>query len=444
MTHSYVEVERYCGPVEARIAVPGSKSVTNRVVFMTMSCRGVSTLQDVLCSDDSRWALRAASTLGCAVRQSGSTVTIEGIGRARPVSGTEVHVGAAGTVARFLPCLLAAGAAGSWTLTADPQMMARPMDGLVGTLRAAGARVEVLGPSGGYPLRVEGNSITETEIRVSGAISSQYVSGILLATPLLDRDVSVITDGNIVQRRYVQITIDCMRQFGIDVEASPSLDVVRVARGAYQPRTYAVEADASTATYFAALPAVLGGRLEITNLVERTLQPDIEFTNVLRRMGCHVEFGSGIGAVVSGPRGGRLKGGLELDLRAYSDSALTVAAISVFADAPVRIKGIAHIRHHESDRISAMTQALTRMGITVAEHHDGWTISPGRPVFAQVETKNDHRMAMAVTLVGLAGQGVRLDHPECVSKTCPDFFGMISDLLSRPGRELSLGVHDEQ
>jgi len=391
-----------------------------------MSCDGVSVIREPLLSDDSRWGLSAAQALGCAVENSGSYVQIEGIGRRRPKPSGQVHVGAAGTVARFLPCILAAGEVGHWTLTADEQMMLRPVDGLIDSLRKAGAKIQSLSPHGGYPLAVFGNSLACDEIDVSGVVSSQYLSGILISAPLLEKTVTIVTDGNIVQSDYVNITIDCMRQFGADVEPSDDLRSITVRPSRYQARDFTVEADASTATYFAALPALLGGSIRISNLRPDTIQPDIQFLTYLDRLGCNVKLGPFGGATIQRPDGlERLKGGWDFDLSACSDCALTLAALSAFADEPVTIRGISHIRHHECDRISAMTTALSASGINVIEHDDGWTIHPGRPRYATLETRNDHRLAMALTLVGLAGNGARLNYPGCVRKTCPDYFKMI-------------------
>lgn len=431
---SEITVNKFHGEIDGAISLPGSKSISSRAIMMAMSSEGLSTLEGLLLSDDSKWGLAAAEALGCAVYLRGTTATIQGIGRKRPVINCEVHVGAAGTVARFLPGLLAAGEAGRWTLTADEQMMKRPVDTLVDGLRQAGAEIDVLGSHGSFPLSVCGGTLHGGDVEASGTVSSQFISGLALSGPLLSAPLVIKTGGDIVQSHYVNITIDCMRSFGAEVEATSNLDTIRINPVPYRATNFSIEADASTATYFAALPALLGGSITLANLRPDTLQPDINFLDVLQQMGCKVTCDAHSGITVARPTGlKRLKGNRVFDLRACSDSAPTVVALSIFADGPVRISGVSHIRHHECDRIAAMTAALRRMQIDVKEHSDGWTITPGEPVFAQVQTQDDHRVAMSMALVGLAGNGIRLDHPNCVAKTCPNFFKMIASLGAKVG-----------
>jgi 3-phosphoshikimate 1-carboxyvinyltransferase len=261
-------------------------------------------------------------------------------------------------------------------------------------------------------------------VSVSGAQSSQFISGLLMGAPLMDRPVEIrVTDG-IVQSDYVRITLEVLAAFGVHIEASAAMDRFLVTPSVFRSVDYAVEADASTATYFAAL-AALKGEITIENLRTDTTQPDIEFLDVLRRMGCTVESGPS-GVTVRGPE--RLRGGFSIDMRAFSDSCLTLAAIAPFADAPIEIGGVAHIRHHESDRIGVMARILAELGVPVEEREDGLKISPGLPRFGRVPTHDDHRVAMSLAVLGLAASGVEIEDPACVSKTCPNFFELISQL----------------
>ncbi|TWI30953.1 3-phosphoshikimate 1-carboxyvinyltransferase [Paracoccus sulfuroxidans] len=398
--------------------------------MIALCSEGVSTIRNPLQSDDTRAGIEAARVLGCAVEEADECVTIRGIGRERPVSQAEIDVRSAGTIARFLPCILSLGAAGSWTLTASEQMKSRPMKGVFDALaRLAPDSIRSLGRPGYLPVAVQGGCLAAAETNVSGSISSQYLSGLLLAAPQADRPLSFVTDGHIVQRQYVDITIDCMRAAGANVEAAPDLSRIVVEPTGYVARDISVEADASTASYFSALPAALGGSITIPNLSRNSLQPDIRFIEILQKLGCKVDWLGAKEVRISRPGDlPKLRGNQHFDLNDCSDIALTVAALSPFADGPILITGVEHIRNHECDRVDAMTVALRRTGIEVTERPDGWAIQPGQPRFADLETRDDHRMAMALTVLGLAGSGVSLDHPNCVGKTCPRFFDLVRDV----------------
>jgi 3-phosphoshikimate 1-carboxyvinyltransferase len=223
-----------------------------------------------------------------------------------------------------------------------------------------------------------------------------------------------------VQADYVRITLEVLAAFGVNIEASPAFDRFYVKPSVFRPEDYAVEADASTATYFLAMGALMG-EVTVSNLRPETTQPDIAFLDVLKRMGCEVE-----GVTVRGPK--KLRGGFSIDMRAFSDSCLTLAAMAPFADAPIEITGVEHIRHHESDRVGVMARTLTELGVPVEERRDGLLISPALPRFGRVATHDDHRVAMSMAVLGLAGSGVELTDPGCVSKTCPNFFDLIAGL----------------
>lgn len=422
-----VTVQKFSGNLDGRVAVPSSKSITNRAVMIALVSDGTTTIRHPLQSDDTRAGIEAARSLGCGVEETAECVTIRGIGRERPVDGIEINVRSAGTIARFLPCILALGAGGNWSLTASEQMKSRPMNGVFGALaNLAPNSIRPLGHPGHLPVVVQGGCLTASETEVSGSISSQYLSGLLLAAPQADRPLRFVTDGKVVQRQYVDITIDCMSAAGADIEAEPDLSRIVVQPTLYTARDILVEADASTASYFSALPAALGGVITIPNLAKSSLQPDIRFLEILQELGCKVDWLGAEEVRISRPADlPKLRGNQQFNLNDCSDIALTVAALSPFADGPISIAGVEHIRNHECDRIDAMATALRRAGIEVAERPDGWTIQPGQPRFADLETRDDHRMAMALSVLGLAGSGVRLDHPDCVGKTCPGYFDLI-------------------
>ena len=431
-----ITVKKYAADLKGSVLIPGSKSITNRAIILAICSRGESTIRGPLYSDDTTCGVHAAKSLGCAVETSPDRIKINGIGRQRPVSNIAINVGSAGTIARFLPCLLAMGADGHWTLSASEQMTKRPMQGLFEALDRLGDPLTPLEKPNHYPLRVSGGKIRHYTTHVDGSISSQYMSGLLLAAPLAKAPVTIRTQGNIVQQQYVHITLDCMRAFGVEVGCNEDLSDITVTPAPYCAVDFTVEADASTASYFIALPGAVGGSICIENLSKESSQPDKRFVDIIKQFGCEVTWRDTKGVQVTRPPHlGKLRGGYCLNLNDCSDVALTAAALAPFADAPIDIIGVEHIRNHECDRISAMTAALRKLTVRVEERRDGWKIYPSTPVFADLKTQDDHRMAMALSVIGLGAEGVRLDDPDCVNKTCPTFF----DLLQELGADLEPG-----
>jgi 3-phosphoshikimate 1-carboxyvinyltransferase len=260
---------------------------------------------------------------------------------------------------------------------------------------------------------------------MSGKVSSQFISGVLMAAPLALQPVTLTVVDEIVQKDYVGITMAYMAKFGVHVDADAGFMRFSVLPRHYQAASLTLEADASTTTYFTALAAVTGGRMAVTNLGTDTTQPDYGFTDILERMGCRVTRRDHSTEVV-GPE--QLKGDFAIDMKPLSDATLTLAAIAPFASGPIHIHGVAHIRHHERDRIGVMCRLLSSLGIKVEERPDGLSVYPGQPTRGEIDPHEDHRVAMALSLVGLKGQGVRITHPNCVSKTCPGYFDLLAGL----------------
>ncbi|HHG90901.1 MAG TPA: 3-phosphoshikimate 1-carboxyvinyltransferase [Devosia sp.] len=419
-----IKVAPASGPVVAELMVSGSKSVSNRALILAAMAEGTSVLSGLLRSDDTWWCADALKRLGAGVVFEGTSATIAGIGRTRPKSGP-LHVGSAGTIARFLPPMLAAGDAGTWKITASKQMSKRPVGPLFDALRAGGAEIECLEQENCFPAIIHGNSFAGGQITMSGAVSSQFISGVLMGGGQAKNGVELGVEGGIVQSEYVQITLDVMRHFGAQIDAAADFTKFSVVPGSYRARDLAVEADASTATYFGALAAVSRGKITMGNLGKNTRQPDYGFLEILERMGCVVERSE---TATSVSMEGQLKGGFSVDMRPLSDATLTLAAIAPFADGPIHMHGVAHIRHHECDRISAMCASLSQLGIKVEEHEDGLTVYPGSPRFGVLDTFEDHRMVMALAVLGVAGEGIELLGPESVSKTCPSFFEQLGTI----------------
>jgi 3-phosphoshikimate 1-carboxyvinyltransferase len=411
--------------INAELVVPGSKSVSNRALILAGMSEGTTVLTGVLRSDDTYWCIDALKRLGASVGVSDTRVTIAGIGRRRPQTKGTVHVGSAGTIARFLPPFLAAGEAGEWRVTASKQMSKRPVAPLFDALTQGGGRIAFEGVAGGFPAVISGNSFAGGALTMSGAVSSQFISGILLGAPQSRLGVDLDVAGGIVQSDYVRITLDAMAHFGGEATADADFTRFAVKPTGYAAKDLAVEADASTATYFAALAAVTKGRITLLNLAPGTRQPDYGFMAILERLGATVTRLSDRTIIACD---GPLRGGFTVDMRPLSDATLTLAAIAPFTDGPITMTGVAHIRHHESDRIGVMCRSLTELGIQVEEHADGLTVHPGKPRFAVLETHEDHRVAMSLAVLGAAAQGVDLLGPGCVSKTCPTFFDLIATL----------------
>ena len=411
-------------PIVGELMVSGSKSVSNRALILAAMAKGGTRLSGLLRSDDTWWCADALGRLGAKIDFEGTEATIVGIGQSRPKS-TDLHMGSAGTISRFLPPMLVAGDAGQWKITASKQMSKRPVGPLFDALRAGGAKIDCLEKENCFPVVLHGDSFGGGEISMSGAVSSQFISGVLMGAGASRQGVSLNVEGGIVQSEYVQITLDIMRHFGAEIVADPGFEHFEVSPTGYVGKDLVVEADASTATYFAALAAVTGGNVSLLNLGKDTGQPDYGFLEILERMGAKIDRGQIVTRV---QMSGKLKGGFAVDMRPLSDATLTLAAIAPFADGPIHMHSVAHIRHHECDRISAMCASLNKLGIQVEEHGDGLTVYPGMPEFGVLDTFEDHRMAMSLAVLGVAGAGVELLDPGCVSKTCPSFFEQLAEI----------------
>jgi 3-phosphoshikimate 1-carboxyvinyltransferase len=417
-----LEIEPLDGPVDATVHVPGSKSVTNRALLIAALADGASTIRNTLFSDDSYWLMHALVRLGFAVRanrKSGET-SITGQNSIIPKSDVEVFVGNAGTVARFLPPALALGE-GPYVVDGAPRMRERPVGDLVDAMRLLGAGVGYAEEDGRFPLRVEGGGIRGGTARVRGKSSSQFVSGLLMAAPYAEEPVILEVEGR-EEWPYVGITVDVMRAFGVEVGVGDARYAVEPA--VYRAREYEVEPDASAASYFMAAAAVTGGRVRIPGLGAGSPQGDLRFAEVLREMGCEVEVGED-DVEVRGPD--RMRG-VEVDMNAFSDTMITLAAIAPFASTPTVIRNVEHTRHQETDRVSAVATELRRLGISVEEGRDLLRITPGTIRPTVVETYGDHRMAMAFAVTGLVAPGIRIRDPGCVTKTFPDYFERLDTL----------------
>lgn len=260
---------------------------------------------------------------------------------------------------------------------------------------------------------------------MSGKISSQYISGLLIPSPYAKKSVTINIKDYIVQHSYVFLTLQLMKEFGADLEFDDNLEKIVVHPSKYNPADIELEADASTACYFLALAAVTNGKIRINNLNYETRQPDIKMVDILEQMGCTITKESSY-IELEGVE--QLKGGFEISMREMSDQALTLASIAPFADKPITIKDVEHIRYHESDRISVICESLAELGIRTEEFKDGLKVYPGKPQPAKLNTYDDHRVAMSLSLIGSKVEGIQINDPGCVSKTCPQYFKMLENL----------------
>ena len=421
-----MEISPLGRPVDAEVRVPGSKSVTNRALLVAALADGLSVIKNPLFSDDPYYLMDALVRLGFDVRVDGEAgeVRVGGLGGEIPHGDVEVFVGNAGTVARFLPPALALGP-GPYTVDGVPRMRERPIRDLVDAMRRLGAAVDYTHEDGRFPLLVRGGGLEGGETPVQGAGSSQFVSGLLMAAPYARRTVNLDVRGR-ERWPYVGITVEVMRHFGVEVGVSEGFRSLTVGPGVYRAREFEVEPDASAASYFMALAAVTGGRVRVPGLGSRSSQGDLRFAEVLGRMGCEVDLGEDA-VEVRGP--GRLRG-VEVDMGAFSDTMMTLAAIAPFASTPTTITNVGHARHQETDRISAVATELGRLGVEVEEGRDGVRILPGPLRPAVIETYGDHRVAMAFAVAGLAAKSpvVTIRDPGCVTKTFPGYFDALESL----------------
>ncbi|MBX2813547.1 MAG: 3-phosphoshikimate 1-carboxyvinyltransferase [Myxococcales bacterium] len=406
------------------VSVTGSKSWTNRALILAATAKGPSTIHNYLRSEDSYWCIESLRTLGAKMDVAPDHVQVIGTG-AEWQTAEHIFIGSAGTTARFLTSILAFSVRHPLRVTASEQMYGRPMDGLLSVLTKLGAQPTYEGKPACLPLTLHSPTAPGGQTSMSGALSSQFVSGVLMGSPCAQSPISVDVVDPIVQENYVRMTLAAMSAFGVNIDAANDLSRFAINPQQYSGTEYTIEADASTASYFAALAAVTQGDITIQNLSLTTLQPDIQVLSVFERLGCTISS-TPSGVRVIGPE--QLNGGFEINLHQCSDTALTIASVAPFASAPIEITGVEHIRNHESDRVAVMTESLRAVGIQVEERRDGWKIYPGVPTSGVLSTHGDHRVAMSLSVLGVAGNGIELLNPACVSKTCPVFFELLRQL----------------
>ena len=465
------------------VKVPGSKSITNRALLLAMLSDGKSHLTGAQFSEDSSHFLQCLSDLSfdVASRPETGEVFVHGLSGRLPVKKASLYVGSAGTAARFLSAVLGVSE-GEFFLDASEQMKKRPMAPLLSALQSVGCDISFAEKEGFFPFTLHARGFQNTELTIDIDKSSQFLSALLIAAPLAKEDVKIKVAGT-HGMAYIEMTCRMMEQFGVLTE-HPSPDTFLIKAGqTYRAQDYAIEPDVSAACYFYALAALSGCSVIVDGVPEHSLQGDTEFLNILEKMGCRVtrtnegicitgpaacaesagvksadagsetashasgsvshasgsaSHASGSVSHVSGSvshvsgsvshASGRLHG-LTVDMSSCSDQAITLAAIAPFADSPVTITGIGHIRGQESDRLSAITENLTAMGIRCDERADSITIYPGVPKPAHIKTHDDHRLAMGFAVTGLFAEGIVIENPSCCKKTFAEFFECLEEAV---------------
>ena len=413
-----------------KVRVPGSKSITNRALLLAALGNGVTTIYGGLKSADSEHFLKCLSQLGFIIDENDDRIIIEGNDGRIPCKEASIYVGSAGTAARFLTSMLAMSD-GEYEVTSSEQMAKRPMKDLITALEELGAVFEYYGEEYSLPFKVKGmfhKSVQNVKFKFNVCVnidkSSQFLSALLMTAPMLKKRLDIKLTGNRTAKSYVAITIKMMEQFGVTVVCPDDDNYYIEADSSYIGCEYRCEPDVSAACYFYAMAAVCGITATVKDVHLDSMQGDIRFLDVLQNMGCTIcDMEEGVSVAGTGT----LKG-VSVNMSDFSDQTMTLAAIAPFASGKVVISNVAHIRGQESDRLSAIENELTRMGIKCETTPDGITIYEGEPKPALIETYDDHRIAMAFAVTGLVAKGIRINNPQCCSKTFPEYFEVLDGL----------------
>lgn len=400
------EVKKIYGKIKnnsAVVRVPGSKSITARALLLAALADGESVLYGAQLSSDCATFVEAVKSLGIGVEIDGTTVKVRGCGGKLPVNKGELYVGSAGTAARFLTAICALSD-GEFTLTSSAQMQKRPQGDLIKSLKTLGAEFAFHGEENCFPFTVRGTKNAGEEVTVDITKSSQFLSALLMAGVLAGKPLKIKAVGS-HGMDYVNMTLDMTWSFGVTVEEK---DGAYTVCGKYLAKKYDIEPDVSAACYFYAINRLLSTDIRVAGVFPHTMQGDIKFINLIK------DF-----------NGGRV------DMSAYSDQALTLAAVAPYLKEPTEICGVAHIRGQECDRIAAIVRNLTAMGVKCEEMADGVKIYPSKPHGAEIETFGDHRVAMAFSLCGLMTDGVVIKNAEVCCKTFKEYFEVLDGLIEK-------------
>lgn len=412
--------------IDAVVRIPGSKSLTHRAVIAAGLASGKSHIKNALSCEDTLYTISALEELGAEISINGEDITISGTGGEflhSPIR-KEIFLGNSGTSYRLLLSTVAL-ASGEFVLTGVPRMHKRPIGDLVSALSTLGVEATYMERDEFPPVLIKARGIRGGRVAIGGDKSSQYVSSLLLAGPYSDKGIEIDVTGSLVSKPYVDLTLDVMEMFGIQVERK-GYSFFRVPPGqGYSPRRFNVEGDASSASYFWAAAAITGGTIVTENIYpQKTRQGDIELLHVFEEMGCRVERQADHVVV----HGGALSG-LEADMGAMPDMVPTLAAVALFADGKTIIRNVPHLRHKESDRLSSVATEWNRLGGRVEELPDGLIIHGGSPLIGTtMDPHDDHRIAMSLAVVGLRVPGIKIQNEDCVDKSFTQFWHMWDEI----------------
>ncbi|EKJ2825654.1 3-phosphoshikimate 1-carboxyvinyltransferase [Salmonella enterica subsp. enterica serovar Enteritidis] len=410
--------------VDGAINLPGSKSVSNRALLLAALACGKTVLTNLLDSDDVRHMLNALSALGINYTLSADRTRCDITGNGGPLrapGALELFLGNAGTAMRPLAAALCLGQ-NEIVLTGEPRMKERPIGHLVDSLRQGGANIDYLEQENYPPLRLRGGFIGG-DIEVDGSVSSQFLTALLMTAPLAPKDTIIRVKGELVSKPYIDITLNLMKTFGVEIANHHYQQfVVKGGQQYHSPGRYLVEGDASSASYFLAAGAIKGGTVKVTGIGRKSMQGDIRFADVLEKMGATITWGDNFIACTRGELHA-----IDMDMNHIPDAAMTIATTALFAKGTTTLRNIYNWRVKETDRLFAMATELRKVGAEVEEGHDYIRITPPAKLqHADIGTYNDHRMAMCFSLVALSDTPVTILDPKCTAKTFPDYFEQLA------------------
>ncbi len=406
------------------ISVPGSKSYTQRALITSALATGRSVIKDALISEDTEHLIEALSVLGANITQQGHDFVVEGTGGKLVTPPSPLYLGNNGTGLRFLVGTVSIGH-GTFVLDGNRRMRQRPIQPLVDALNKMGVKAFCVAGTGCPPVQVEAEGLPGGKTRLDTALSSQYVSSLLLASPYAQEDIEIGMSSLVPSWPYIKLTLDVMAHFGVKVSVSEERFFHIKARQAYQPKEYAIEGDVSSATYFMAAAAIVGGTIRIPNINGNSLQGDLRLLEILETMGCKVSA-SEDGIEVTGPLSNQED--LSFDLNDAPDMVPALAVVSAFRKGKTILQNILHLRVKESDRVAALTHELRKLGARVEKKADGMIIQGIATRGAEIDCYDDHRIAMSFAIAGLAIEGISIKDPGCVKKSFPDFWEKLDSL----------------
>ena len=412
--------------VNGTVTLPGSKSLSNRILLLAALAKGTTVVENLLDSDDIRHMLGALKHLGVQVslNDDKTVATVQGVGGQFLTPSEPLFLGNAGTAYRPLTAVLAA-VKGDYELIGEPRMEERPIGHLVDALQALGGDVSYLKNKDYPPLKIVGGQINGGDVEIDGSISSQFLTALLMAAPLFNGDTNITIKGTLVSKPYIDITLDVMARFGISVtHDNYKTFTVKGAQQYQAVERIMVEGDASSASYFVAAAAIAGGEIEIKGVGAKSVQGDIGFAKVMEQVGAKIDWYDERLVV----RKGQLKG-VDIDANAIPDAAMTLATVALFADGPTAIRNIYNWRVKETDRLHAMATELRKVGAEVVEGEDFIEITPPKHFNdVAIDTYDDHRIAMCFAMVAVGGKPITINDPKCTFKTFPTFFNVLASI----------------